>query len=51
VVVGDYERHVNSRIDEQIEAKRNPFEEVSDGALPWQPIDTTVTVAPSPEQE
>jgi hypothetical protein len=48
VVVGDYERHVNSRIAEQIEAKRNPSEEVSDGALPWQPIDTTVTVTPTP---
>ncbi len=51
VVVGDYERHVNERIAEQIGAKKVTVEEVSDGALPWQPIDTTVTPAPNPASE
>jgi|688.fasta_scaffold06374_9 hypothetical protein len=47
IVVGDYERHVNERIAEQIEAKKVNIEEVNDGALPWQPGDTPVTPAPT----
>lgn len=48
VVVGDYERHVNEQIARQIDEKKVTIEEVSNGALPWQPIDTTVGVAPVP---
>lgn len=48
VVVGDYERHVDGQIARQIEEKKVTIEEVTDGALPWQPIDTTVGVTPTP---
>lgn len=37
VVVGNYEQHVNEKIAEQIEAKKNPVIEVSSGAFPWSP--------------
>lgn len=37
VVVGDYERHVDGRIAEEIANKKVTIAEVNDGALPWQP--------------
>ena len=40
VVVGNYEQHVNEKIAEQIEAKKNPVSEVSSGAFPWSPANT-----------
>lgn len=44
IVVGDYERHVDGRIAEEIANKKVTIEEVNDGALPWQPP------APAPEE-
>jgi len=38
VVVGDYERHVNEKIAEQIEAIVSPVVSVT-GGFPWQPED------------
>ena len=38
VVVGDYERHVNEKIAEQIEATVSPVVSVT-GGFPWQPED------------
>lgn len=35
VVVGDYEEHVNSRIEEQINDMINPVTDVSGDELPW----------------
>lgn len=37
VVIGTYEEHVNGKIAEQIEAKKNPVSEVNSGAFPWSP--------------
>ena len=37
VVTGTYEEHVNGKIADQIEAKKNPVSEVSSGAFPWSP--------------
>lgn len=37
VVIGTYEEHVNGKIAEQIEAKKNPVVEVNSGAFPWSP--------------
>jgi hypothetical protein len=45
VVVGDYERHVNEKIAEQIEAIASPAVSVI-GGFPWQPEDE-VTEGPS----
>jgi hypothetical protein len=44
VVVGDYERHVNEKIQKQIDEKKNPEVHVTAG-FPWQPEDE---VTPSP---
>lgn len=35
VVVGAYKEHVDGQIAKQIEAKKNPTEEVSEGDFPW----------------
>lgn len=37
VVVGAYKEHVDGQITKQIEAKKNPVEEVAEGAFPWSP--------------
>jgi hypothetical protein len=40
VVVGDYWAHVQAQIAKQIDAKKNPVEEVAEGSFPWsQPAD------------
>lgn len=43
VVVGSYEEHVNSKIKEQIEAKKNP---IIDAKLPWQKDTDSPTPTP-----
>jgi len=52
VVVNDYERHVNEKIKEQIDAKVNPVTEVTTG-FPWQPEDEVTSspqvTEPAPE--
>jgi hypothetical protein len=35
VVVGDYWDHVAQQIAKQIDAKKNPVEEVAEGEFPW----------------
>jgi len=35
VVVGDYWNHVEQQIAKQINAKKNPVEEVAEGEFPW----------------
>ena len=35
IVVGDYETHVNGKIKDQIDAKKNPVDDVSETQLPW----------------
>ena len=50
VVVGDYERHVNEQIAEQIENEVSPTTEVT-GGFPWQPEEEVTSnsgVAPAP---
>lgn len=47
VVVGDYERHVNEKIAEQIEAIVSPVVSVT-GGFPWQPEDEVTEGAPGP---
>lgn len=47
VVVGSYEEHVNGQIQKQIDAKKNPVEEINDGSLPWNPPGSTPSV-PTP---
>lgn len=37
VVVGDYLAHVEQQIAKQIDAKKNPVEEVTEGSFPWSP--------------
>lgn len=37
IVVGAYKEHVDGQIAKQIEAKKNPTEEVAEGAFPWSP--------------
>lgn len=39
VVVGGYKEHVDSQIQKQIDAKKNPIREVSQ--LPWEPVPPT----------
>jgi len=48
VVVNDYERHVNEKIKEQIDAKVNPVTEVTSG-FPWQPEDEVTSTPPVTE--
>jgi len=47
VVVGDYERHVNEKIAEQIEAIVSPVVSVT-GGFPWQPEDEVTEGSPGP---
>lgn len=47
IVVGSYEQHVNEKIAEQIESKKNPVSEVSSGAFPWSPPTETTPAPPS----
>lgn len=35
IVVDHYEQHVNSQIQKQIDAKKNPVTEISGSDLPW----------------
>jgi hypothetical protein len=37
VVVGSYKDHVDEQIQKQIDAKKNPVVEVTDGNFPWSP--------------
>lgn len=45
VVVESYEEHVNGKIKEQIEAKKNP---ITDAKLPWQKVTDSPTPTPTP---
>jgi len=47
VVVGDYERHVNEKIAEQIEAIVSPVVSVT-GGFPWQPEEEVTEGSPGP---
>ena len=47
-VVDDYERHVNEKIKEQIDAKVNPVTEVTSG-FPWQPEEEVTSPPPVTE--
>jgi hypothetical protein len=47
VVVDSYEEHVNSKINEEIQAKANP---VTEAKLPWAPEEEEEQEDPSPEQ-
>ena len=47
VVVGDYERHVNEKIAEQIEAIVSPVVSVT-GGFPWQPEDEVIEGSSGP---
>lgn len=50
VVVGDYERHVNEKIAEQIEAIVSPVVSVT-GGFPWQPEDEVTEGSLGPAAE
>ena len=50
VVVGDYERHVNEKIAEQIDAIVSPVVSVT-GGFPWQPEDEVTEGSPGPAAE
>lgn len=45
VVVGDYEEHVNSRIQKEIDSKVSPVTEVT-GGFPWEPDIEEITPSP-----
>lgn len=50
VVVGDYERHVNERIQKQIDEQVSPVTEVTAGDFPWSTPDESITPAPPNEE-
>ena len=50
VVVGDYERHVNEQIENQIENMVSPTTSVT-GGFPWQPEDEVTEGSPGPAAE
>jgi hypothetical protein len=47
IVVGDYERHVNEQIENQIENMVSPTTSVT-GGFPWQPEDEVTEGSPGP---
>lgn len=50
VVVGDYERHVNEKIQNQIDEQVSPVTEVTSGSFPWSTPDESITPVPPTEE-